>query len=61
LEGSLSDDKAQILAERIAFKASDLLRPLQREMDRNGWAPEFRKIMWQAVADTASTYAAEQG
>lgn len=47
------------LAVKIANKANETLQPLQTEMDRNAWPPEFRKIVWQAVADTASFLAAE--
>lgn len=51
---------AEKLAVKIAEKANRLLQPMQTEMDANRWAPEFRAIMWQAIADTASRLAAEQ-
>jgi hypothetical protein len=47
------------VAEKIARKASDLLDPLRLEMAMNKWPDEFRTIMWQAVADTASRLAAD--
>lgn len=48
-----------VLAEKIATRANKLLQPMQTEMDINQWPSEFRKIMWQAVADTAALLAAD--
>jgi hypothetical protein len=52
-------DPTNALAIKIAEKANATLQPLQNEMDRMKWPQEFRKIMWQAVADTAAALAAE--
>lgn len=46
-------DKAQALAELITNKAEAALADLEREMAIRKWAPEFRAIMWGAVADIA--------
>lgn len=42
------------LAEKIAKKAAALLGPLELEMALAKWPAEFRVIMWEAVADTAT-------
>lgn len=44
-------DKATALAEKITQKAVDALSSLEWEMTR--WPPDFRAIMWGAVADIA--------
>lgn len=46
--------KAEALAAKIAQKASDTLDALDREMDIMMWPPEFRAIMWGAVAHAAA-------
>ena len=43
----------EALAMKIAKKAEDVLAPLRIEMTMNRWKPEFRRIMWEAVAATA--------
>lgn len=49
----------QALAEKIATKAADTLHPLRLEMEIAKWPAEFRKIMWEAVAQHATILAAE--
>lgn len=51
--------KADALAEKIAKKAADTLSRLQIEMEVMKWAPEFRAIMWNAVAHHATILATE--
>lgn len=46
--------KAEALAEKIASKAEDALAGLEREMAIMKWPPDFRAIMWGAVARAAS-------
>lgn len=53
------EEKAQALAEKIATKAAATLDRLQTEMDVMKWPPEFRAIMWDAVAHHASLNAQE--
>jgi truncated hemoglobin YjbI len=48
------------IAVMVAEKANQTLQPLETAMNRNDWPPDLRKIMWQAVADTAAALAAEQ-
>jgi hypothetical protein len=59
--GGMSDHeaKALALAEKIAAKAEEALAGLDREMAIMKWPPEFRKIMWDAVAHLAARYAGE--
>ena len=48
-----SDDhmaQAVALTAKIEQKVTDLLAPLEREMQIMKWAPEFRAILWEAVA-----------
>lgn len=45
------------IAELVARRVADVLDPLRLEIDR--WPPEFRKIMWDAVAHHATLLAAE--
>jgi hypothetical protein len=45
------------IAEKVALKAQKALEPLLAEMVANKWPADFRKIMWEAVADTASALA----
>jgi hypothetical protein len=45
------------LAGKIAAKAEDALSGLDREM--RSWPPEFREIMWGAVAQVALKRQAE--
>lgn len=47
------------LAEKIALKANAVLQPALVEMTLNNWPMEFRKIMWDAIADTARALANE--
>jgi len=47
------------VADKIAAKAAALLDPLEREMIIAKWPAEFRVIMWEAVATTATQLAAE--
>lgn len=47
-------EKATALAGKITGKAEDALAALEREMTIMQWAPEFRAIMWSAVAEVAS-------
>lgn len=51
--------KAEALAEKITRKASDTISALEREMIVMKWPAEFRAIMWDAVAHTASIRADE--
>lgn len=53
------EEKAQALAEKIAKKAAATLERLEIEMNIMKWAPEFRVIMWDAVAHHASLNAQE--
>lgn len=46
--------KAEALAAKIERKANDTLAALDREMDIMKWPPEFRAIMWGAVAHAAA-------
>jgi hypothetical protein len=46
-------DKAQALADKIKKKAEDALNGLEREMAIMQWRPEFKAIMWGAVAEIA--------
>lgn len=46
--------RAEVLAEKIAKKAKDALADLDREMDIMKWPPEFRAILWGAVAHEAA-------
>lgn len=50
-------DRANALANKITAKAQETLAGLAIEMAMRGWAPEFRKIMWDAVAKVAAGYA----
>jgi hypothetical protein len=50
-------ERAIALPDKIATKAEEALSPLNREMAIMGWPPEFRKIMWDAVAQVAAAYA----
>jgi hypothetical protein len=43
----------EALADRITKKAADTLAGLDREMTIMKWPPEFRSIMWEAVAAEA--------
>lgn len=47
------------LAEKVATIAAECLVPAQAMMVGKKWTPEFRKIMWEAIAETAKAYAAE--
>jgi hypothetical protein len=47
------------VADKVAKKAAETLSPLQLEMDMRRWPPEFRKIMWDAVAQHAAILANE--
>ncbi len=53
--GQSADDIAQALAiaTRVHAKAIETLAPLEREMTIAGWKPDYRAIMWQAVAREA--------
>ena len=53
----MADEKA--LAEKIARKAEDALSALRLEMAAGRWPPEFRKIMWNAVIETAKAHASD--
>ena len=55
----MSFDKATALAGKIADKAQGALAGLDREMTLMSWPPEFRAIMWEAVANMAARRAAE--
>ena len=48
--------KAIALAEKITTKAEAALDGLNREMKIMQWSPEFRAIMWDAVAQVATAY-----
>jgi len=52
-------DKAVSLANQIAAKASDALTDIACEMALKKWAPEFRAIMWEAIAAEATERAKE--
>jgi hypothetical protein len=56
----MADAKAAALADKVVQKAEDALSGLSLEMNLMKWPPEFRAIMWQAVADIASRRAFEQ-
>ena len=47
------------MAEALHRKAGVTLAPLAREMALMGWKPEFRAILWMAVAREAERLAAE--
>lgn len=42
------------LARKIEQKANDTIRRLETEMQVMGWKPEYRSIMWSAVAIEAT-------
>jgi hypothetical protein len=42
--------KAQGLAHKISGKVNDALSPLALEMELMSWKPEYRAIVWEAVA-----------
>lgn len=50
---------AESVAEKIAKRAEDALAGLDREMAIMKWPPEFRAIMWHAVAHAATLRAHE--
>lgn len=45
--------KAQAIADKVMMKANDVLSTLDRELTLRGWTPEFRSIMWCAIAQQA--------
>jgi hypothetical protein len=47
-------EKADALAHKITSKAEDALSGLEREMTIMKWPPDFREIMWGAVAAIAA-------
>lgn len=49
--------KAEALSEKIVSKAEETLQALKIEMALMKWPPEFRKIMWETIADLATGYA----
>ena len=57
----MSDDehwaKALALSDKIAGRAESTLDDLKWEMEARKWPPEFRKILWEAVAQVATAYA----
>ncbi|WP_044558697.1 hypothetical protein [Azospirillum sp. B4] len=53
-------DAATAIAARIEAKAVALLAPLEREMALMSWRPEFKAIMWAAVAIEAQRRADAQ-
>lgn len=59
MTGTSDLKKAQAIAAQIEQKAKDALRPLECKMQIMGWKPEFRSIMWSAVAIEATRRAAE--
>lgn len=42
------------LAKQISAKAEEALRDIDRAMTLMDWPPEYRSIMWAAVADLAA-------
>lgn len=50
-------DKALDVAEKIEALLTDTLRPLKATI--KGWPPEFRVIIWEALAVIASRHAQE--
>lgn len=48
--------KAIAVAAKITTKAEAALDGLNREMKIMKWSPEFRAIMWDAVAQVATAY-----
>ena len=52
--------KPEEVAEKIAKIAAETLTPLDRQMVANKWPPEFRAIVWNAVAHHATILANEQ-
>jgi len=53
IERTLSRYGATAFAEKITKKAEEALDGLTFEMVMMKWPPEFRAIMWGAVADIA--------
>lgn len=51
--------KALSVAQQIEKRVAVTLAPLEREMGLMQWRPEFRVIMWEAVANAALKYAEE--
>lgn len=51
-------ERAVALATKISAKAEDILSRLDREVTVMKWPPQFRVIMWEAVAHAASIRAA---
>jgi hypothetical protein len=47
-------DKAAALAEKITRRAEEILASTEYEMTIMKWRPEFRAIMWGAIADIAN-------
>lgn len=55
----MTDDhmtRALAVTEKIMAKAEEALAPFRHEMVIRQWAPEFRKIMWDAVSQVAAAY-----
>lgn len=48
------EEKAQAVADKVMKKAGDALDNLEWEMTIMRWPPEFRVIMWSAVAEIAN-------
>jgi hypothetical protein len=49
----------QEVARKVQGKVDDLISPLQIEMDIMKWKPEFRVIIWEALAHKAISLARE--
>ena len=50
---STQAEKAKALAEKIEHKAREVLSDVELEMTLAKWRPEFRAIVWGAIADLA--------
>ena len=55
---SAHEEKAQAVAAKVMNRAENALADLEREMAIMKWPPEFRAIMWGAVAALATQRAA---
>lgn len=56
----LASSSAARLTRSTIIVAEDTLAPLEREMMVMRWPPEFRRIVWEAVARVAANHANEQ-
>lgn len=59
MSASKQTAKAVAVAQQIEKRVAVTLAPLEREMGLMQWRPEFRVIMWEAVANMALSFAEE--